>query len=766
MVDISKLIGLLDSGLHVRRSAIALLAKAGPEATLALPKLLVSATDESAEIRSETVYALGEIGDASAEVVCCLIRMCADNDPRVRFFSVIALGRLRPDHQGALQALVDAIRDEAQIDAKTAKLYAFTDQVYGFANESDGSPLKVSVQAAEALQRYGSRAAVVVPKLVELITHPLVRENTIRVLEAIGPPARDHALSALLHIAGDLEAEHQATALSSIAAIAPDDRRVLGCLRAALQSRNSSVRSLALSKLADCIAGAEVLDLIKKGLSDEDWHVRGVALRLLENAAEEVGAIDLSVKILADPRISVYEKDDILRRFSRCKGLPDKALPAVLDVMRNSKGNHSLLEYGTDVLIRHFQNRVEIVPFFAELLCNDSTFGVGRSHIISALGRFGANAAQAIPALLQNLRTNLVQVVAAIKQIDVENAALRSCLLCLLKEEASREETDTYFMEHILRSIASLDQPMPGAVADIKRWLLYKGSLVSASLCEQALKALWAAGEENQVKIVVLDLLGQGGPAVPASRFALRTNLLLPKDVIPFLESAMDKDSLFGAEQCIELAAELQFAEFLPLLQKAIDPTYHPQVRIKAFYVLVQIGGVRRAYVQPILDSLTNEKEHDFWRKDYAVLLGQTFSPAGDETTRAGLGMLLYTFDVSGFRGVAGPHSDDEEVSAVRDDVARTFMRMLSHESNALREGCHEGLALIGADSAGVIAEFLISDLEEPRRASVSAMASFGIPMSLVHQMLQSPAFASKQLGEVTRLIQGAIRDRQGARAE
>lgn len=98
-----------DDDADVRAAAAVALADA--EAVEAVPALVAAANDEAhIHVRQMVLATLGELGDPRA--LPGLRAALRDEHPPIRFQATMAFARLCPDHQEAVQALVDATEDD------------------------------------------------------------------------------------------------------------------------------------------------------------------------------------------------------------------------------------------------------------------------------------------------------------------------------------------------------------------------------------------------------------------------------------------------------------------------------------------------------------------------------------------------------------------------------------------------------------------------------------------------------------------------------
>ncbi len=143
--------------------ALDALARFGPLATEALPKLIPLVQDYRVPLRHRAINTLGRIGPAAAEAIPALLNQLTDASRTVRQGVLRAIGRIGPI---TLPQLIDNL----------------------WHGENAGR-----IQAARALAAYGNEAVIAVPHLLKTLEaeHPRLRVAAAMALAAIGAPIED-----------------------------------------------------------------------------------------------------------------------------------------------------------------------------------------------------------------------------------------------------------------------------------------------------------------------------------------------------------------------------------------------------------------------------------------------------------------------------------------------------------------------------------------------------------------------------------------------
>jgi HEAT repeat protein len=155
---------------EVRRYAVGVLGRIGPDAAEAVPKLLELLDGADAQLRNEILFTLGSIGPAAKAGVPAAIAGLQDEDEEVRFSAVYALGKIGPEAAEALASLERALGSE---DPKFCTACAW-------------ALVRVDPENEENAQK-------ALPLLIEALdsSTPFVRVEAAGTLGLLGPKAKD-----------------------------------------------------------------------------------------------------------------------------------------------------------------------------------------------------------------------------------------------------------------------------------------------------------------------------------------------------------------------------------------------------------------------------------------------------------------------------------------------------------------------------------------------------------------------------------------------
>jgi HEAT repeat protein len=215
----------------------AALSKVGPEAKVAVPRLIAVLRGDDA-FSYLAASALIRIGPGATPGLVQALRSPHD---RIREGAANVLGRLGPAASHAIPALVRAQKDKAR---------------------------DVRYEATEALGKMGAEA---LPALSEALLNidPLAREEAAKALGKLGPPAVDP----LLGVMQDKEWEVRCSASEALGQIGSDAGRAVAALVRALDDRDETVRIVAARALGRIGPGARsavsrLLEALRQGSKD------------------------------------------------------------------------------------------------------------------------------------------------------------------------------------------------------------------------------------------------------------------------------------------------------------------------------------------------------------------------------------------------------------------------------------------------------------------------------------------------------------------
>ena len=292
-------------------------AEKGPAAAKAVPALTKVLGDELAEVRMQAAVALGRIGSAPDATVQALVEATDDKMMAVQFASIFALGNLQataatptlekllqskdtsvamisawalakisPENkaaqQRAIQMAIKALGDESPELRRAAaqalwELKADPELVQPslLAALNDENPA-VRAHVAQALASLGAKA---LPKLVAALKDPIKRDHALKILQQLGPEAKD-AVPELINTLGAVsESECRCEVLLTLASIGPEAAVAAPTLAKMLSDEfqiNSATACYALGKFGPGAQGA--VAALSKNMNSEDKFVQLVSV--------------------------------------------------------------------------------------------------------------------------------------------------------------------------------------------------------------------------------------------------------------------------------------------------------------------------------------------------------------------------------------------------------------------------------------------------------------------------------------------------------
>jgi HEAT repeat protein len=275
---------LLDSDEPEMVLQVALaLAKIGPSAKSASGKLIELAKDKEISHQYAAVYALGQIGAKEAEEL--ISKSSKSKDSLLKLISVWALAKLDPSDKKKMQAAVDIIMKNVKSRDGSLRRAAATALVELDAPRELTRPLIVDLIALEdedvihavidAVAIHGKEA---VPKLIVALEDSNVNEFAIKVVQAIGPEAKETSpvISKLLKIQSS--DRFTIDLLFAIAAIGEGAAETTTDILPYIKSKDQDVRMAACHALARIGPKANSANAsLTKLLDHHDAYTRNIA---------------------------------------------------------------------------------------------------------------------------------------------------------------------------------------------------------------------------------------------------------------------------------------------------------------------------------------------------------------------------------------------------------------------------------------------------------------------------------------------------------
>jgi HEAT repeat protein len=388
---------LMDSSGYVRMKAAEALwhVERTPPRVL-LPVLVDGLRDKAAPVRINALVVLGQMGSAAKPAVPSIARTLKDDDMDVRMEAVLTLSELGPAARETVPDLLAVLKDDE------LRLL---------------EPL-VSV----ALGNIGRPA--VEPLLKSLVAKDVrLRRTAAYALGLVGPKAPE-AVPALTEALLDGESDVRALAAKALGRIGPEAKTAAPRLAAALKDKEAAVRIHAALALRQTDGRDDGLPVLTEALKAKEAHVREQACLALSGfggkAASAVPAlVELALRD-ATPKVrssaaealgKIGPPADVFDRLGAALKDEDEQVRLSVALALWGKGKASL--------------RADLVTVATAALKSQSASIRKRAAVV--LGEFGAEAREAVPALVEALRESDATVrqaaAAALRRVDPAAAA-------------------------------------------------------------------------------------------------------------------------------------------------------------------------------------------------------------------------------------------------------------------------------------------------------------------------------------------------------
>ncbi|MEH2366578.1 HEAT repeat domain-containing protein [Nostoc sp.] len=332
---LAELLGLLKDE-SMRYSAAETLGNLGNASPQVVEALLGLLKDESDDVRYSAAETLGYLGNASPQVVEALLGLLKDESDDVRYYAAQALGNLGNSSPQVVEALLGLLKDESDDVRNSAaealgKLDKNSPQVVEallglLKDESDD----VRNSAAEALGKLGNTSPQVVEALLGLLKDESddVRYYAAQALGNLGnsSPQVVEALLGLLKNESDDVRYSAAEALGYLGNASP---QVVEALLGLLKDESEGVRysaAEALGKLGN--TSPQVVEALLGLLKDESEGVRN-------SAAEALGKLDKNSPQVVEALLGLLkdESDDVRYSAAQALGNLGNASPQVVEAL-------------------------------------------------------------------------------------------------------------------------------------------------------------------------------------------------------------------------------------------------------------------------------------------------------------------------------------------------------------------------------------------------------------------------------------------------
>ena len=398
---------LSDADPELRSSAATALAAIGPAAKEAGLALVARLKDEVPDVRSHAAHALGNIGAVNEAVVPELVRTTADEDPNVRRTAVRAIQKIKPGPDVVLplveklledkdpSVVLHALQSMAEVGEK-----AMPTIIGALGNQ------KSRYWACVVLAEMGPAAKAAVPELTKVVEDPDPEER-MQALIALGEIGPGAAASVPV-ISDKLTKKDEQASVRYGAAFALGkigDKKATPALEEAVKDKDAflsmiSAWALAIINPEDETANIRAIKMLAKGIESDKSFVRSAAVRgLTELQSKRPEAIHALVLALKDP-----EPDITGNALIGIVGAGSSSVPELSKVLADK----DLQIAAVMALGRIGADAKGAVPAIVKQLPGDNPLFQREAHF--ALGAIGPDAAAAVPALIKALNDKEMEV--------------------------------------------------------------------------------------------------------------------------------------------------------------------------------------------------------------------------------------------------------------------------------------------------------------------------------------------------------------------
>lgn len=444
---ITAILGVFKEGDSLVKSHAAyVLSKIG---TPAIPALIELLKDKDPKVKGESAWALGEIGPSAKDAVPALIETFKHADNIVKIRVATSLGRIGADAKDAIPILIKAMLEEKEfwdrkeialalsqmgVDVIPAIFSALKDKVIP-GNEPVGSDVieiltkighpavpylieglknqndRIRVVAALSLGRIKPVVKESIPVLIGTLNDKsnYVKISAINALGAMGPDAKE-VVPTLIETLNDKDSSVRISAINALGEMGPDDKEAVPVLIKFLENKNENIRESTAEALGKIGPDAgESVPKLKKKLKDIPWVRVNSALALWQIAKSKKG-IDVLVSSLKSNDQWIIELS--MKKLSEIGPPAKRAIPYLRKFLKE-EDSFRTRKNALHALCKIGNKTKDAVPDFIAVL-NDIRdtehkkikWDTGDQEIAAkALGEIGSDAKQAIPVLIEFLKS-------------------------------------------------------------------------------------------------------------------------------------------------------------------------------------------------------------------------------------------------------------------------------------------------------------------------------------------------------------------------
>lgn len=319
---------------YVRLNAAASLGQLGQATSEVLDGLLAALSDNDLDLRMTAAASLGQLGQATSEVLNGLLTALSDKESNLRSSAALSLGRLRRATPEVVAGLLTALSDN-NTDVRSSAVaslgslgQAFPEVVSGLHLVLRDEDKNVRSHAAASLSQLGQATPELVAGLLAALREGKAYER-VNLVESLGQlgQASTEVLNALLETLGDTNWFVRSSAATSLGQLGRVTPEVMGALLAALSDPDSNVRARAVVSLGQLKqATPDVVSSLLAALhADKDKYVRN-------RAAASLGQLGHATLEVVNGLLSALGDDDkyVRDRAAMSLGQSGHATPEVI----------------------------------------------------------------------------------------------------------------------------------------------------------------------------------------------------------------------------------------------------------------------------------------------------------------------------------------------------------------------------------------------------------------------------------------------------
>ena len=394
--------------------------------TKTIDELIEQLQDDKPDLRRKAADELGSHGYLAASAVPELIRTLDDDDYMVASAAVKALGKIGPE-PGVVDALMLCITDE------------------------DKDFLKDS--AIRALGNIGEEAACVIPLLIEMLgeKYPHNVDSILEALAQMGPAAED-ALPLIVRYAAD-KYQRKAEKVHQILLNIGSEKSISFLLDLA-ETGDTEARKGAFAALGAFGEDAsDAIPVLVKAIREDNLQVASEAVTAIVRITTRQDIIELMIDVLINE--DVILRQAVVKAFGEIESNPDVMDALVYTIMNDTS---TIASSALGAINKVGKCPVECLPVLLALLED------GNYQAIMAAGKMGADAAEAVPILMNTIGEGINNyiIITALKEIGMEaqegidgllellesdKDSVRSSAIEALKEIGPREEIISVFAD-------------------------------------------------------------------------------------------------------------------------------------------------------------------------------------------------------------------------------------------------------------------------------------------------------------------------------